>query len=260
MDKELIIDGIKIFYQETGDPHGSPALIMHGWGCNHSTVRFIATCLEDHMRVINVDLPGHGQSSEPDSVWGTDDFANLMEKFIEALNINEPSLIGHSFGGRTAIKMASEVMVKKLVLVDAAGIKPKRPLKYYLKIYSFKALKRILPVIMGKQRGEKKIESLRNKGGSADYKAASRIMKAVMSRCVNEDLKDIMPLIKCPSLLIWGDNDTATPLSDARTMEKLIPDSGIVSFAGCGHYSFLDNPAGFKAVVREFFKPELSSK
>ncbi|MDE6143022.1 MAG: alpha/beta hydrolase, partial [Muribaculaceae bacterium] len=79
----------------------------------------------------------------------------------------------------------------------------------------------------------------------------------VMSRCVNEDLKSVMPEINAPSLLIWGEDDTATPLSDAKTMERLIPDSGLVSFPGCGHYSFLDNPSGFRAVVKEFFKVEL---
>jgi pimeloyl-ACP methyl ester carboxylesterase len=66
-----------------------------------------------------------------------------------------------------------------------------------------------------------------------------------------------MPLIKAPTLLIWGENDTATPLSDAKTMEQLIPDAGLVSFPGCGHYSFLDNPIGYKAVIKEFLKNEL---
>ena len=79
----------------------------------------------------------------------------------------------------------------------------------------------------------------------------------ILSKCVNEDLKHVMPLIKAPTLLIWGENDTATPLSDAKTMEKLIPDAGLVSFPGCGHYSFLDNPVGYKAVIKEFLKNEL---
>ena len=83
------------------------------------------------------------------------------------------------------------------------------------------------------------------------------MMRAILSKCVNEDLKHVMPLIKAPTLLIWGENDTATPLSDAKTMEKLIPDAGLVSFPGCGHYSFLDNPVGYKAVIKEFLKNEL---
>jgi pimeloyl-ACP methyl ester carboxylesterase len=79
-------------------------------------------------------------------------------------------------------------------------------------------------------------------------------MRAILSKVVNEDLKHVMPNIKAPTLLIWGENDTATPLSDAKTMEKLIPDAGLVSFAGCGHYSFLDNPVQFAAVLTSFLK------
>ncbi len=78
------------------------------------------------------------------------------------------------------------------------------------------------------------------------------MMRAILSKVVNEDLCSVAPAIKAPTLLIWGENDTATPLSDARKLEKLIPDSGLVSFPGCGHYSFLDNPYMFGAVLRSF--------
>ncbi len=104
------------------------------------------------------------------------------------------------------------------------------------------------------------IDTWRGKAGSADYRNSSPRMRAVMSRCVNEDLRGVMPAIKASTLLVWGEKDTATPLSDARRMEKLIPDAGLVSFPGCGHYSFLDNPIGFRAVLREFLKKELNPK
>ena len=73
-----------------------------------------------------------------------------------------------------------------------------------------------------------------------------------MSRVVNEDLCHLMPEIKAPTLLIWGTNDTATPLADAKKMEKLIPGASLVAFEGAGHYSFLDRPAQFAAVLRSF--------
>lgn len=118
-------------------------------------------------------------------------------------------------------------------------------------------MKRMILLLYGKEKGLEKIEEMRGKKGSADYRNSSPVMRAVMSRCVNEDLKDVMPAIKSPTLLVWGENDTATPLSDAKTMEHLIPDAGLVSFPSCGHYSFLDNPVGFRSVAREFFKDEL---
>lgn len=258
MEKEIVINGLKTVYEESGKPDGEPVILMHGWGCNHSTVKSIASCLEDGMRVISLDLPGHGKSEEPKTVWGTNDFANLIEELIKTLSLNNPSLIGHSFGGRTSIALASKnINLNKIVLVDSAGITPKRSLKYYYKIYSYKTLKNLTLLFLGKKNGREFLEKYIKKKGSADYQAASPMMRVIMSKCVNEDLRELMPSIKAPVLLIWGDNDTATPLSDAKTMEKLIPDAGLVSFPNCGHYSFLDNHIGFKAVIREFFKQEL---
>lgn len=259
MQKNIIIKGININYEETGDPKGFPVILLHGWGCNNSTLKSIATILEPSMHIFSLDLPGHGNSEEPSTIWGTSEFAETVEEFIRLLNIEKPSLIGHSFGGRTAIMMASRGIYNRLVLIDSAGITPKRTFLYYYKVYSFKVLKhlsRLLPAKIGTSL----IDKLRSSRGSADYKNSSPIMRAVMSKCINEDLKKIMPKIKAPVLLIWGKDDTATPWSDAIAMEKLIPDSGLVGFDDCGHYSFLDNPYGFKAVLKEFFKKELSNE
>lgn len=260
MEKDISINGLRIHYEETGNPAGAPVVIMHGWGCDHTTVRSVAAILENGMRVVNVDLPGHGKSQEPTDVWGIEDFTCLMEDFVIGLGLESPALVGHSFGGRIAILMSSRNKVGKVALVDAAGIKPKRRLDYYWKVYSFKAMKNLALFFLGKDRGGKLVERWRSKNGSADYRNSSPVMRAVMSKCVNEDLRHVMPEIKSPTLLVWGENDTATPLSDAKIMEKLIPDAGLVSFPDCGHYSFLDNPYGFRAVMKEFFKQELSSK
>lgn len=260
MEKEIEIDGQKIVYEETGNPQGLPIILLHGWGCNHTTVRSVASCLEDGLRIFSIDLPGHGKSEEPKDVWGTQDFADIILKFIDILGLENPSLIGHSFGGRTSIAAAakgSEDKFWKIVLIDSAGIKPKRNLLYYYKVYSYKALKKLLLTLWGREEGQKMIDRKLKKSGSADYLAASPKMRAIMSKCVNEDLKKEMPKIKAPTLLIWGETDTATPIDDAKKMEKLIPDAGLVSFPNCGHYSFLDNPLGFKTVLREFFKYEL---
>lgn len=115
-------------------------------------------------------------------------------------------------------------------------------------------MKHIVKLIFGKEKGEDILDRMRAKNGSSDYRNSTPRMRAIMSKCVNEDLRYAMPSIKAPTLLIWGEEDTATPLSDAKIMESLIPDAGLVSFPGCGHYSFLDNPFGFSAAVKSFFK------
>ena len=261
MEKQIDIEGLKINYDETGPEKGHTVLLMHGWGCSNFTVRSIAEVVNTGLRVINIDLPGHGKSSEPREVWSTLDFAHFIVKLIKALDLKEaPSVIGHSFGGRTGIALATLLPLHKLVLIDSAGIKPHRSINYYYKVYTYKLLKRFILTFLGEKKGRQALERLLKKKGSADYQAASPMMRRIMSRCVNEDLREMMPNIKSPTLLIWGEEDTATPLSDAKLMEKLIPDSGLVSFAGCGHYSFLDNPFGFRRVISEFFKNEINNK
>lgn len=252
MDKKINISGIELHYRVSGS--GPALILMHGWGCNVDTVASIEKVAAESHTVYNIDLPGFGQSTEPQAVWGVEDYTRLIEEFARSLGIENPSLIGHSFGGRISILYGSRNKADKIVLVDAAGVKPKRPLKYYIKVYSFKTGKWLAKTFMPKHKAEQFIEKMRGGRGSSDYAQATPKMRAILSKCVNEDLKAVMPSIKAPTLLIWGENDTATPLSDAKTMEKLIPGAGLVSFPGCSHYSFLDNPRQFAAVLDSFLR------
>ena len=243
-------------YTDTGTGAGT-VILMHGWGCTAETVEIIRRQLAPRHRVLTVDLPGHGKSTEPQLLpdgrpWGVNEFTEMIEALARHEGIEAPILVGHSYGGRIGILYASRNKVEKMVLVDAAGVKPRRPLSYYLKIYSFKLSKWITQLVLGKEKAAARIEAMRARKGSADYKNSSPMMRRVMSRSVNQDLCKYMPLIKAPTLLMWGEADTATPLSDARKMEKLIPGAGLVTFAGCGHYSFLDNPRAFGMVLDNF--------
>jgi pimeloyl-ACP methyl ester carboxylesterase len=239
-------------YSVSGE--GSPLILMHGWGCNSSTVASIAAVASESHRVYNIDFPGFGGSEEPADVWGVEEYTRAVEEFASKLGIENPVLAGHSFGGRVGILFASRNRVSKLILIDAAGVKPRRKPGYYAKVWSFKAMKMIYRLVLGQEKAALRIERERARRGSADYASASPKMRSILSKVVNEDLKAVMPAIKAPTLLVWGENDTATPLGDAKTMERLIPDAGLVAFAGCGHYSFLDNPSGFAAVLRSFLK------
>lgn len=251
MQHEIInIGGIELHYYTAGS--GDPIVIMHGWGCRASTVESIARTAALTHKVYNVDFPGFGDSTEPTETWGVEEYTRIIEKLVAELGIENPVLLGHSFGGRVGILYASRNKVSKLILVDAAGIKPKRQLKYYIKVYSFKLMKKLLPLIYGKAEAEQRIEAARSRNGSSDYASASSRMRAILSKVVNEDLRNCLPKIKAPTLLVWGEDDTATPLKDARVMEKNIPDAGLVSFPHCGHYSFLDNPGQFAAVLQSF--------
>ena len=254
MEKQIEISNVTLNYTVEGE--GRPVVLMHGWGCNLTTVASINNLLTPGFRVYNIDFPGFGKSTEPTSVWGVDNYAVMMEEFMRREGIVDPILIGHSFGGRVAIVLGSRNKIHKIILVDAAGVKPRRSLRYYLKVYSYKAVRYTLPLLVGRSRAEDLLNRYRKKVGSSDYSNASPRMRQIMSRVVNEDLCHLMPKIACPTLLIWGALDTATPVSDARKMERLIPDAGLVVFEGVGHYSFLDNPYQFAAVVNSFLEKD----
>lgn len=252
MERTVEIDGLTLFYEVTGS--GDPLILMHGWGCDHTTVASIAAAASATHTVYSLDLPGFGRSDEPREVWGVGEYTAFVEKFARSLGIERPVLVGHSYGGRISILYASRNEVSKVILVDAAGVRPKRPLSYYIKVYSFKLSRKMWQLLLGRDKAAARIERMRASKGSADYAAASQMMRRVLSKSVNQDLRSVMPLIKAPTLLVWGENDTATPMRDARIMDRLIPDTGLVSFLGCGHYSFLDNPVQFAAVIKSFLK------
>lgn len=252
MEKNIIIDNLNINYLDVGE--GKCIVLFHGWGANKEAFTPIINKLSAYMRVVALDFPGFGKSSEPQDVWDVEKYADFMKKFIKEAECEGAIWLGHSFGGRVIIKLFEKMDVKpsKIVLVDAAGIKPKRGVDYYLKVYSYKLGKKILKLPVINKTGL--YEKLVKNAGSSDYKVLSGNMRATMSKVVNEDLRAHLPGISVPTLLIWGDMDTATPLSDAKIMESLIPDSGIVVLEGAGHFSYLDRPQKFFAALEYFVK------
>ena len=142
----------EIFIEATGA--GEPVFLLHGWGCTHTIFAALQEILSKKYRVYNFDFPGFGASQEPTDVWGVEEYTRMVELFAKENNILRPALVGHSFGGRVSILFSSRNEVSRLVLVDAAGIKPKRPLKYYYKVYTFKALKWLCNTFLPKARAQ----------------------------------------------------------------------------------------------------------
>lgn len=251
-----LIDNININYEVYGE--GKDVLVLHGWGAEIRTIKPIADVLSAKFRVWLLDLPGHGESDLPPENWDVYSYADFVKKVTQELGIKNPILIGHSFGGRLSIILSAKKLLNppKIILVDSAGIKPKRGADYYFKVYTYKLMKRVA-ALAGKlsKSFEDKIKS---KFGSSDYKNAAPALRAVFVRVVNEDLTYLLKDIDCPTLLFWGEKDDATPLSDAKKMEKLIPDAGIVTAKGAGHFSYLDNLPLFNAVANKFLEKDVN--
>lgn len=255
---QLQVDDLTIKYGDEGS--GPALLLLHGWGCNGGTWAPVANQLKAKYRVITPDIPGFGQSTEPPPSWGTAEYATLLAKFMDALALERPFIVGHSNGGRIAITLAARGLCRRLILVDSAGIPPHRTIQYYLKVYSYKVFKRVLSLPGLRRRKEEILEKRRQKTGSADYQAASPGMRQVLSRVVNENLRDQLAKIKNPTLLVWGARDTATPLSDGREMERILKAAGndcaLIVFDHASHYSFLEERDRFVQVVEAFLAPE----
>jgi len=249
---ELEIDGLKVSYTVSGS--GEDVLLLHGWGVDSSVMEPLRSRISEYARAISLDFPGFGGSQPPAEVWGVRDYADFVEKFIQALGLQQPMLLGHSFGGRVAIVLGSRGVGHKLMLTDAAGIKPRRSLKYYLRTYSYKAAKKIFSLPGLRKFRDRALALWLKNNPSSDYSKAQGIMRKIFVRVVNEDLTDLLPSIAAPTLLLWGEIDTATPLRDGRLMEKKIPDAGLVLFEGCGHYPFLEQPGKFYAAVEYFIR------
>ncbi|MDR1943855.1 MAG: alpha/beta hydrolase [Synergistaceae bacterium] len=249
---------MKINYCDEGS--GEAVLFLHGWGSDFSVFRNFIDGLSGYCRAVALDLPGFGGSDEPPRGWSVDDYADFVVDFLTELGVSGVISIGHSFGGRITIKLAARrderLSVSKAVLIDSAGVLPRRSLRQRAKAKLYKAGKLLLSANAVQKKFPRLIESWRERNGSSDYRNASPRMRECLVKIVGEDLAPCLPDMRCPTLLVWGENDTETPLRDARTMEKLIPDAGLVVLENAGHFSFLDQSYTFGRVLDSFLNIE----
>ncbi len=249
------IMGLKTEYEIFGNGE-TQVLLLHGWGASFDTYRGIASALGDRCKLYAVNFPGCGNSETMAEPWDVDNYCDFVLEFIKAMNLDNPVMIGHSHGGRVTMKLVADGKLNppKIVLLDAAGLIPKKSFKQKMRARSFKTIKWALMLPVIKNYSEGLLQKARAHYGSADYNAAPEVLRKTLVKLVNTDIRDILPNIKCPSLLIWGENDTATPLEDAKTIEKLIPDAGLCVIKGTGHFSFCEKPYEAHTILRSFIK------
>lgn len=251
---EISVKNIKVNYIDEGS--GDTVLFLQGWGTNLDIYKKVIDKLSKTNRIIALDFPGFGKTPEPKTAWDVNDYTDFTIEFIRKLKLDNITLIGHSFGGRVIIRLMNKkergFLVNKIVLIDSAGIKAKLTFKKKVKQKWYKACKKVYQIKLVEKMFPEAVNRFKNKHGSADYRKASPLMKQVLVKTVNEDLTDMLPNIDVPTLLVWGDMDTATPLTDAKIMEEKIPDAGLVVLKNTGHYSFLEDFYTFSRVIDSF--------
>lgn len=247
---KTIVQNLAVEYQDEGE--GKVILLLHGWQDNLHTFDAIAQILSETNRIIRLDCPGFGKSETPKETWDLDNYVDFVKNFIQKLNIQVDIIVGHSFGGRIAIKGATtnNLQPAKIILINSAGIAKNKTLrnsvlKVFAKIGGW--VISIPPFVFWKEKLREKFY----KSIGSDYLNA-RAMKETFLKIIAEDLSESAKKINAPTLLIWGENDTETPLSDGKLLLQIIPNSKLEIINNAGHFAHQEKPEEVAKLIQEF--------
>lgn len=255
----FISKNIKLYYEKYGSSN-KVILILPGWGNTRRTFDFIINSLKEDYTIYIFDYPNFGMSPIPNKVLTIYDYSDIINDFIKKNKLEIYSIICHSFGGRISSILLSKnnLNVNKLILMDVAGIK-RFSIRKIIKQNIYKFLK-VLTNLTPKCRKEAIKRKLLLKFSASDYKDLTNEMRETFKNIVNEDLRKYYKLINIPTLIIWGDNDMDTPLKDAKYLNKVIKDSGLIIYKGGGHFSYLNFPYRTNLILKEFLNEKKKAK
>jgi pimeloyl-ACP methyl ester carboxylesterase len=245
------IENQTIYYQKIGS--GKKNLIaLHGWGADVSSFWNLANLLKEDCTLYLIDLPGFGRSDLPKRAFYVSDYAKLIAVFIENMQLKKPDILGHSVGGRIAVKLAAQnpQLIDKLILEDAAGIKPKRDIPKVIFYFLAKIFKYLVPNIFN---FKEKVRLKFYHSLESDYITAGP-MKETLRNILAEDLTPELSKIPNDTLLLWGEKDPTleASLKNGKKMYRLIKNARIEVLEGLGHFPHLEKPTLFAYYVKDF--------
>lgn len=246
----VTVNDQQIYYQKLGK--GKDLVMLHGWANDVSSFWNVAQELKGDFTVWLIDLPGFGRSETPKKAFTVADYSETVYQFLKELKIEKPVILGHSHGGRTTIKLLVQhpEVTDKIILEDAAGIRPKKDLGAYFAYIGAKVFHFLVPNVFHikdrvRQNYYKRLQS--------DYLDAGELKKTLIN-ILKEDLTDDIRKIKADTLMLWGEKDTNAESSFAvgKRMYRMIEKARFESFENAGHHPHLDNPKMFVYFVRDF--------
>ncbi|MFH1657250.1 MAG: alpha/beta hydrolase [bacterium] len=251
--EKALIRGVETHYKVLGQ--GRAVLVLHGWGASPDSWQSVQEILSGQgFKVICPDFPGFGQSETPTRAWSLNDYLAWLIEFIDFLKLEKPIVVGHSFGGRVAIRLsvAHPDIINKLILIGSAGIKPELSLKQAMILKMAKLGRTLFPSEKLRSAARRVFYSfLRHK----DYVNAKPVMRKTMQNVLAEDLSSLLPQIQTETLLVWGEKDRMVPLQFARIFAKEIKGSELKIIPGVGHSPQREVPQQTAAIILEFLKP-----
>ncbi len=249
---KIIVQNIVAEYNDEGE--GAALLFLPGWMNSISDFDKLASRLVSKYRIVRLDFPGFsgGGTEAPPSDWGVKEYASFVRAFTEKVGLASYTLVGHSFGGRVAIKGVSEGILQpsRLILIASAGIAKHRTFRNRMMTVLAKMGKMLMyipPLFLWRKQLRKK---LYKKLGS-DYLAAGALSQIYLNT-IREDLTEYARKISIPTLLIWGSDDTMVPLSDGKLLTQLIQGSRLEVFSGVGHSPHRDRAQEVAKFITEF--------
>ena len=214
--------------------------MLHGYLSDKESFSYQINVFSRYMRVVAVDMTGFGKSVGMKTPYSLDDYVAEIGRVIDELGVKKVNVLAHSFGARVAVKLANkDARINKIIFTGAAGLKPRRGIKYILKKAAFNILKKFVD--------KSRLRSFY----SPDYLALSGVMRESFIKIINEPLDEEYKKLKNPAIIICGDKDRETPLSAEKRMKKLIG-CDLYVLPSTGHFCFTEKPDEFNGIALSF--------
>lgn len=249
----VLVNGLRINYEESGsEKSGEPLVLLHGWKNDLEIWRSVIPFLSNY-RLVRLDLPGFGKSDFMPKAWNVSDYAKFLNDFLEKLGISMPVLIGHSFGGRIAVKFSVLYpnKISKLILIGSGGVRLK----------SFRRFAALLLAKLGKiiwlfPPIRLKKNELRRKFYKAikanDYLEPNPILKKTLLKIIEEDLRNDAKKINSPTLIVWGEKDLITSRKEGLLLADSVKNSRLIFIKNAGHWPFIEKTPDFIKILTDF--------
>lgn len=247
---KIIVDSLACEYLDEGT--GEVIVLLHGWMHSKEAFDGVASALKGKYRVIRLDLPGFGKTELQPQPWHTDDYALFVSHFLQKIGVELGVLVGHSFGGRVILRgVASGVLrPQKIVFIDTAGYTERntpRLVFYKALAKTGKALAFFVPRSL-----YNKLRKNLYRHASSDYAEAGALSQTFINTMNEKNWKEDPPKIAVPTLILWGQNDTTTPVEDGKRLCAVIPGARFESLPGRGHSPHIESPDDIARAIADF--------
>lgn len=247
---QVVVESLLTEYQESGKGKRA-VLLLHGWGDTHKTFAQLQAELAKKFTVISLDLPGFGNTQPPNEVWDLSNYAGFVKSFLSKIDREKiHAVVGHSNGSALAIHAVAEKMLQpsKLVLLSAAGIRDRQKIRrFVLKIIA--KLGKLATFWLPRSTKQKLRKKLYGTVGS-DLLVAPHIQET-FKKTVRQDVQKDAAKIDIPTLLVYGDKDTATPKQYGEIYASAIPDASLEVLPG-EHFIHHDQQEQTTKLIQEF--------